>query len=175
MALPDPRGMDNFRLLAPAATHHDPATCEDVGCRAYAGGFALTFPADDPESEIRAGYVRRNVTDRRFAELAVREGEVVVVAWNDVPSELIDLVEFQGLPDAVAFVFPPGERCFVEHTVQTGRPPILEHASGYLYAHGGARFTDRRINIRSVQPTEWFGRFNENLERTGRLREREVD
>lgn len=85
-----------YEILAPMPTHFRPATCREIECRGYIGGWSTSLTADDP----RCDYIRRS-SGRRFREERNPDG-------------------------TVTFLFEPGQMCFraSEHRVSLEREPI---------------------------------------------------
>lgn len=89
--------LHNFRIALPAATHRVAASCADVDCTHYLGGWATVAAVGSPQEE----YIR-NRSQRR---------------WR---------VE-QTSPTILTFIFEAGQRCFREHTRLNGREPFYLH------------------------------------------------
>ena len=87
----------HFRVLMPAATHREYATCVDVNCSHYREGWATVVAVDSPQER----YIRKD---------SGREFRV---------EETSDSI--------VTFVFAPGQRCFQQHTALNGGGPFDPH------------------------------------------------
>ena len=120
-------GRQDFRISMPASTHRIPATCEEVDCTHYLGGW-MTVVAIDSRQDI---YIRKDKS-RRWTVKKVGDS-------------------------ALEFIFAPGQTCFREHTRLSGRPPFYLHetADGRRL-HRAQDFiehvheeTDRHFNVRS--------------------------
>ena len=87
----------HFRILMPAATHREYATCADVDCPHYLGGWMTIVAVDSPQER----YIRKD-SGRQFR----------VEKTSD---------------SILTFVFTPGQRCFRQHTTLNGKQPFYLH------------------------------------------------
>ena len=87
----------HFRVLMPAATHREYATCVAVDCSHYRDGWATVVPVGSPQED----YIRKD-SGRQFR----------VEKTSD---------------SILTFVFAPGQRCFQQHTALNGREPFYLH------------------------------------------------
>ena len=94
--------VQRFRIAIPAATHRDPASCEDVDCTNYLGGWTMKVDTGTKLGQDQASYLRLNLRGLQFS--VVKNGDY-----------------------EVEFIYPPGQRCFDEHTVLNGREPFYLH------------------------------------------------
>jgi hypothetical protein len=87
-----------YQIVAPLSTHFRPATCREVECAGYTGGWRTTVLPDSPQ----ANYIRRS-SGRRFTEEPNPNGDGTVV-----------------------FTFPAGQQCFraSEHRKSLEREPL---------------------------------------------------
>lgn len=86
-----------FQILAPTSTHRRPATCAEVNCPHYTGGWRVRVEGLPPEMLHAA-----TTSGRKYTELHVAEGE----NW---------------------LVFEAGQKCFrsAHHTVPLNRQEIF--------------------------------------------------
>ena len=91
--------IQRFRVSLPFSTHRDPASCQDVDCTHYLGGW-ITIVGVGSEQE---DYIRR-LSGRKFS-VKKQEGSTTILE----------------------FTFESGQRCFQEHTVLNGREPYYLH------------------------------------------------
>ncbi len=87
-----------YAITSPISTHFRPATCEEAGCGAYAGGWHTTVDESTELGQRQAYYVRK-LSGRRFSEHRNEAGLTV-------------------------FDFEAGQQCFrsAEHRVSLQRP-----------------------------------------------------
>ncbi len=90
-------GLQNFRVAMPPATHRISATCREVDCTHYLGGW-MTVVAVDSRQDI---YIKNHCG---------RKWTVTKVGAN-----------------TLEYIFEPGQTCFREHTRLSGRPPFYLH------------------------------------------------
>lgn len=95
-------GLQNFRVAMPPQTHRIAATCAEVDCTHYLGGW-LTVVAIGSRQDL---YIRTH-SGRKWTCTKIGE-------------------------NALEYRFEPGQRCFREHTRLSGRPPfyLYETAEG---------------------------------------------
>lgn len=129
-----------WRIAAPSETHRRPAACQEVDCIQYQHGWVTEVATDSPQARyIREEMNRGEDASRRrtFTEERPYEG-------------------------MSRFVFPPGQRCFRQHTAPTGREALF-----LMQSSGGAAPVPFR------RPETWRDDMNEDLARMRALRERE--
>lgn len=110
--------MRTFQLDQPLATHYRRATCEEVQCRAQAGGWRMAFDLTDPERRAAARFVR-DKAGRTYTHELLEDGNKVV------------------------FTFAAGQRCFEQHRIPLERDPFMivrggdfrGNPTGYRYEH----------------------------------------
>lgn len=129
-----------WRIAAPAETHRRPADCREVDCIHYQHGWVTEVATDSPQARyIREEMNRGEDASRRrtFTEERPYEG-------------------------MSRFVFPPGQRCFRQHTAPTGREGLyLMQPSG---GHPPIPFRRREV---------WRDDMNEELHQLKALVDRE--
>ena len=104
-----------FRILNPLETHFRPATCEEVDCQAYFGGWQTTLDESTDLGQKQAHYIRRE-SGRSFSE----------------HRNSLGLTEF---------TFAAGQPCFrvAEHRTNIGRAPMFVVDDGeQRYRHSSA-------------------------------------
>ena len=94
---PIPANRQDFRALLPPDTHRQPATCRDVDCPHYLGGWMTIVPVDSKQDV----YIR-NESGRKFT-----------------------VTKLDG--DQIEYRFEAGQRCFRQHTQLNGREPFYIH------------------------------------------------
>ena len=100
----------HFRILMPAAPHREAATCAEVDCPHYLGGWMTIVAVDSPQER----YIRKD-SGRQFR----------VEKTSD---------------SILTFVFTPGQRCFRQHTTLNGKPPFYLHeTSGGRRVHSSGK------------------------------------
>ncbi|MGD2042050.1 MAG: hypothetical protein PVJ28_00250, partial [Acidimicrobiia bacterium] len=101
-----------YEMVRPRATHSRPATCEEVGCRAFLGGWTTRVPAGSDLEAVMRGAGR--TWSRSWAE----PGGVT------------------------AYLFPPGTECFLshEHRVPVDRPSIYRVRDGDWRGNPSGRY-----------------------------------
>ena len=127
-----PEPPQSFTLSLPPATHREEARCEDRDCTHYLNGW------------------------KTIVETAGREAD-------DIRTQAFGLREFTEIKVAGGiseFLFPPGQQCFREHSLPTGRPPILTRKR---------RGQPARVHTR---PQDWNEDFNETYESASRAQQR---
>lgn len=99
----------SYGVSNPTATHTRSASCDEVACKAHAGGFSVIADEATTEGQARLKALADHnvVNGRRFTRTQV--GTVHT------------------------FTFPPGERCFAQHRVPVDRPQF------HTITHIGAR------------------------------------
>lgn len=95
--------MQTYGLVNPRQTHTKPATCQQVECAAYAGGWVTTVDVATDLGAQQANYIR-NRSGRSFT-------------WSQAGS-------------MVSFEFPAGQACFASHSVSLERPPVAFKRGG---------------------------------------------
>ncbi len=132
--------MQKFRILLPPATHYRDATCQEVECSNYEGGWVTVLDQDNP---AHAGLFRLVLGSGR-SFLRMRSEEAAEQTGRSLPAGL------------TAFVFAAGQQCFERHKVPVGRDPI------FIHERGGSR----RVHQSGLNFNEHF---NEQAYAAGRL------
>ena len=160
----DPRTTQSFEMHTPKATHHIPATCDEVYCPAYRDGFRVVLDPTDGLAAARAAALRSS--GRGYGEFIVIAGIVqkldIVGGYADESFKYDAIGEHEGR----VFVFPPGERCFRAHSrVRMDRDPIMVHQHGARFSVNGSGSTehmrDTRTDQRRIDGDELKGRMND--------------
>jgi hypothetical protein len=99
----------DFRIVRPRSTHTRAATCEEVGCTAYARGWVSVIDEATELGQQQAGYIRHQ-SGRAFTEARDPAG-------------------------LTRFTFRAEQRCFAEHRADLEREPGFLRLS----THGTAR------------------------------------
>lgn len=92
-----PEFFRTFQIVSPIATHWRPATCKEVGCRKWEGGFRSSIDVSTDIGQRQAAYIETQ-SGRHF--LRTQTGSIMV------------------------YDFHPGQPCFTEHRVPLERPPL---------------------------------------------------
>lgn len=90
-------GVQKFRVAMPASTHRTEATCEEVDCIHYLGGWQTIVAIDSPQDV----YIRKH-SGRRWTVEKIGD-------------------------NALTYTFEPGQKCFRDHTRLNGREPFYLH------------------------------------------------
>ena len=130
-----PGNYKTYQLLAPVATHHRPATCEEVSCAALAYGWKTVVDESTDLGQAQAHYIRKQ-SGRAFRE------------DRDVTSGL------------TLFIFAASQRCFTAHTVPLERDPVFIVKDGDF--RGNPRGTTPR---KHKQASDWVEDFAEHQDR----------
>lgn len=95
-----------FEIASPQATHWTAATCAEVDCPQYLGGWTSVIDESSDLGQRQAHYIRHD-TSRRHTEERRADG-------------------------LTAFTFEAGQRCFAaaNHQKPTGRPEIYRSRGG---------------------------------------------
>lgn len=121
--------MQTFKVASPRQTHTRPATCAEVGCKAFLKGWVTTVPAGSPQERSL-----RQFTGRHAPDGLRRDGrEVAAMA-----------------PGTVSFMFAPGSPCFKASTHRKS----LERPELYLVRGGDWRANTGLIR-RHTRPEHW--------------------
>ena len=142
---PDPVGpaaaYKTYEIRSPRSTHWRPATCEQVDCAAYLHGWSTTVDTGTELGQGQAYYIRKQ-SGRSFQE------EPAVFDFTDSP----------GL---VAFVFPPGQRCFRSdtHRIRLTRPEI------FVVRGGDWRGNPAGTSRQHQRPEHWVEDFAQHQDR----------
>lgn len=113
-----PECYKTYQIVAPARTHYREATCVEVGCKAYAGGFRSRIDVSTDLGRRQAKYIEERA-GRRYTRTVT--GTVVT------------------------YDFPPGQRCFNTHRVPLDREPLYVVRDGdYRGNPRGTRPVTRR-------------------------------
>ena len=91
--------LQRFRISLPVSTHRIPATCEEVDCIHYLGGWMTIVAVGSPQEDL----IRKR-SGRRW-RVQMKDGSTTILE----------------------FIFEPGQQCFREHTRLSGRPPFYIH------------------------------------------------
>lgn len=134
-ALP-PELFKTFGIRRPAKTHWRPATCVEVECDAHANGFRVTCDLRTVLGLDQARYIR-DKAGRAFTHQFAEDGKVV------------------------AFTFPAGQKCFIDHRVPLERPALFVVRNGD-HRGSGRRRPERRVFDR---PDQWVDTFAEHQDR----------
>lgn len=119
-----------FQIRAPLATHYRPATCDEVGCANWQGGFLVLVDEGQPLGQAQAYFIRHD-RSRRYHEQRLPAG----------------LTEFR---------FEPGTRCYAEHRVQLDRPAtFLVYKGDFRIGADRAR----RSAYQHRRPADWVDQF----------------
>ena len=140
-----------FTLSQPVETHFRPATCEEVDCPQQKFGWVICL---DPTTQ--AAFITDILNSGRHFQ-KMRSEEASQRASRELP------------PGLLAFVFPPGQRCFRPHRVPVGRPPNLVHQKGLVLA-GGAMGTfvgtsEKRVHTKAENFVEHYNEEADELRR----------
>ena len=103
----------SWRILAPKATHHRPASCGEVDCSHHLNGWATILPAGDP----RCDWIRHNA-NRVYTETPQPGG-------------------------LTRFEFGAGQQCFAAHSVPLERDPMVRRDVGDWRHYSPGRSYDR--------------------------------
>lgn len=129
----EPHQVKTFQVVAPAATHYRPATCEEVECEQYRNGWQVRVEGLTPADLHTA----RNC-GRSFREVQVAPGET----W---------------------LVYAPGQPCFraSQHKAPVGRPELYFVREGDW--RGNPRGTRPRQHSKPEHWVEEFGEHQQTL------------
>jgi hypothetical protein len=114
-----PAAYKTYQVTAPLSTHWRPATCEEVGCRAYANGWVTTVPANSElEHTLRSSGRRWSAT------------------WRNPEG-------------TVSYQFPPGTRCFAAsgHRVRVREESIYLVRDGDIRGNPRGTRPRRHVNV----------------------------
>jgi hypothetical protein len=131
-----PGSFKTYQLLAPRATHHRPATCQETGCKALQYGWKTVVDESAALGQAQAHYIRRE-SGRKFRE----------------DRELV-----KGL---TIFVFDAGQTCFNQHTAPLERDPMFIVKDGDY--RGNPRGTRPRVHKRAADWVEDFAEHQSGL------------
>lgn len=160
----DPRTTQSFEMHTPKATHHVPASCDEVNCSKYREGFVIVLDPLDSITAARAAALRS--AGRGYGEFMVVGGIVakldIVGPYADEAFQYDAIKEHEGR----VFIFPPGESCFKAHTrLRMDRDPIMVYQHGARFSVNGSGSTehmrDTRTDRRRIDADELKGRMNE--------------
>ncbi len=134
--------MQTYRIASPRQTHTRPATCAEVGCKAYLKGWVTTVPRGSAQERSL-----RQFTGRHAPDGLRRDGREI------------------SAPGAgqVSFAFAPGSPCFVasEHRASLNRPEL------FLVRGGDWRGSTGLIR-RHTRPEHWVEDMSETLDAVAR-------
>lgn len=134
-----------YSVWSPIETHYRQATCAEVECAAWRGGWRTVVDEQTPLGARQAAYIRQTgVTDHLVASAAVAlQGARRYTEHMEGP--------------LTVFVFPAGTRCFTPHHVPSGRPEL------YVVRDGDWRGNPRRTPPRRhTRPEHWVEDFAEH-------------
>ncbi len=137
MSRPEPQmpasAYKTYAIVAPAATHHRPATCAEVDCPHYLNGWRVRVEGLPPEMVHAA-----RTSGRRFIEQQVAAGET----W---------------------LVFEAGQSCFKasEHRTRIDKPELFIVRDGDH--RGNPRGTKARMHARPEHWVEDFATHQQGL------------
>lgn len=114
-----PTAYRSFEVHSPARTHFRPATCAEVDCPHYLGGWESVIDVATEQGKAWAAAIKRS--GRRF------------------------IADRSGPGTTITFRFPPGQACFkAPHQVPVGRPEIFVVRDGDWRGNPTGR-TDRGV------------------------------
>ena len=97
-----------FRIVQPPSTHFVPANCEEVECDHYLNGWMTIATVGSRAEVLVRADKHRSWTEQR------------------APNQ----------SDVIEFIFPPGQQCYRQHQVASGRPALLFHETpGHRIRH----------------------------------------
>ena len=99
-----------FSAIMPEATHYEPATCEQVGCKRRAEGFAVLHDTTRQADRDRLDWIYANPGGRQWYKTV--EGGITRLD------------------------FPPGNDCFEQHRRMLDKPAMLVDRKGSHTARG---------------------------------------
>ncbi|MFD6035721.1 hypothetical protein ACFWHF_14440 [Streptomyces griseoincarnatus] len=126
-----------YQIVAPLASHWRPATCEEVDCPAYTGGWVSRIDEQSELGQKQAHYIRKQA-GRKFSEDRQPDG-------------------------LTAFTFPPGQACFQQHQKRLERPELYVVRDGDW--RGNPLGTAPRTHSRPDHWVEDFAEHQERLAR----------
>lgn len=88
-----------FSAVMPAATHFEPATCEQVQCQRWAEGFAVLIDTSTQEGRDRYDWIKAHPGGRSWYRS--QEGDVARLDY------------------------PPGNQCYEQHRRMLDKPALL--------------------------------------------------
>lgn len=115
-----------YSIAKPLPTHWRPATCREVNCP-RADGWVTVLDETDQAGRLKAWYIRCH-SGRRYRESRNPAGMTV-------------------------FTFAAGQRCFAEHMLPVGRPPLL------VVRDGDWRGNPTGWGRRHTRPEHWVEDF----------------
>lgn len=126
--------MKTYAISAPTATHWRPATCAEVGCEPYTGGWRTSVDEASELGRRQAHYIRKQ-SGRSFTEQ--REGALTI------------------------FTFEPGQACFASsgHKAPLGRPELFSVRGGDWRGATG----ERRVHKRAEDWVDDFATHQQSL------------
>jgi hypothetical protein len=139
-----PEDMRTFMIRAPLETHWRPATCAEVDCPHYLGGWDSIIDETDPDlGQAQAHHIRHD-SGRRFTEERNAVGLTI-------------------------FHFEPGQTCFdaATHRTLLGRPELFIVREGD--SRGNPRGTPARVH---QTPDNWVEEFALHQQQLSDLREK---
>jgi hypothetical protein len=137
----DPAHYKTYAISAPVATHFRAATCEEVACPQYLNGWRTDIDVSTVDGRDLADYVKSGKHGRAFREDRSGEG-------------------------MVAFIFPPGQKCF---KASTHRTP-LDREPNYAIVAGDHR---QYGAVQHVGERAWLDDFGAHQEAVADLHGRE--
>ena len=126
----------HYRLSAPLSTHWAEIDCKTEGCRHWQLGWVTTVDTGTELGKAQAGFIRYQ-SGRSFRE--ERAGDTLI-----------------------RFVFPAGQKCFIQHRRQKHNVTYLKSSALNSHLNGG---------LIPVERDQWLDNFNETSHRTTRFRQ----
>lgn len=118
----------SFQIVSPKSTHFRPATCHEVDCVSFQRGWRQIIDIKTIDGQKTAYWIRMH-SQRHFT---------------------VERTQTEGV---LAFVFPPGQRCFVQHEVRLERPEV------FLTRHGNPLMPIHRTEPQQYRPDQWVDQF----------------
>tara|TARA_Y100000310_G_scaffold259499_1_gene268182 strand:- start:923 stop:1501 length:579 start_codon:yes stop_codon:yes gene_type:complete len=151
---PDPRSIEQFRVLMPETTHRTLASCKDVDCKGRREGFIVPLDLTMTEHQSSADWIKRD-SGRQFATFRGGEGgrfdliDIGEVATNEL-GNVFDRTD--AIPGLTYFAFPPGQDCFDSHSRSLEREPFFDVMRGYgQHIHDRQRVSGQEMVDRSQE------------------------
>jgi hypothetical protein len=137
-----PQAYKTYTVAAPLSTHFAAATCEQVDCPHYLGGWQSAIDETTELGQSQAYYIRRD-SGRGYTE--------------------------QRLPTGLTlFTFPPGQRCFAS----ADHKRRLEREERFIIRGGDWRGNPGGAGPVELGAASWVDDFGEHQDRIAELHER---